>query len=103
MAPGEHAVISLLLRRTRGKCKMVTDFFVNNSTPLVFGRGRHFDSRLDPGEAALTLRLVGGQTQRNSYVPNDGELGPVSATAFSRRDWLDLLTDLGEWCSFTPV
>jgi len=103
LAPDEHAVVSTLLRRTRRKREMVTDFLVGGSTPLACGRKRYFDSKLGPDEATLTLRVAGERGQRNSYVPNDGGLGPFLASAFSRRAWIDLLADLGEWCPFTPV
>ena len=82
---------------------MVTDFFVDGSTPLVFGRRRYFQAELDHDEGALTLRAIGGRGQRNSYITRDGELGPIAATSFSRQDWARLFSDLGEWCPFTPV
>ena len=102
LAPDEHAIVSSLLRRTRGKSEMVTDFFVSDSMPLVYGRRRYFESPLDSNEAALTLCVIGEHRQRNSYIPNDGELRPIPMSAFSRRDWIDLLAHLGEWCSFVP-
>jgi hypothetical protein len=100
LAPDEHRIVSSLLKRTRGKCNMVTDFFADDSTPVVFGRKRYFDSRLDPDEAAMTLGMIERLGQRNSYIPRGGDLGPISVNAFSRRDWIDLFTDLGEWCPF---
>jgi len=103
LAPDEHAVVSTLLRGARRKCEMVTDFFVGGSVPLVYGRKRYFGSKLGPDEAALTLRVAGERGLRNSYVPNDGALGPISASALRRRNWLDLFGDLGEWCPFEPV
>jgi len=103
LAPDEHAVVSSLLRATGGTCRMVTDFFVDGSTPLVCGRKRYFESKLDSGEAALTLGLVGKPSRRNSYIPMDGELGSIPLSLFSRTDWVDLFHDLGEWCPFTPV
>ena len=103
LAPDEHAVVSSLIRRAQGTRVMVTDFFVDSSTPLIYGRKRYFSSKLGPDEAASTLNVVGGRGQRNSYIPNDGELGPILLSSFSRRDWVDLLAGLGEWCPFTPV
>ena len=103
LAPDEHAIGSFILQRVRGKCEMVTDFFVDGSTPLVFGRRRYFNSKLGPDEAALALRKVGERHQRSSYVPQDGELGPVPVSSISQRDWIDLVAELGEWCPFTPV
>jgi hypothetical protein len=102
LAPDEHALVSFLLERTRGKCKMVTDFLVEGSTPLVLGRKRYFDSSLAPDEAISTLRVVGERGQRNSYIPGDGSIGPTSSTP-SLHDWFGLFADLGEWCPFTPV
>ena len=103
LAPDEHAVASFILKRVRGECKMVTDFLVDGSTPLVFGGKRYFDSKLNADEAALTLRRVGERSQRNSYIPQDGMLGLVPVSSIGRRDWIDLFTELGEWCPFIPV
>jgi hypothetical protein len=102
LAPDEHAVVSFLVERARGNCEMITDFLVDGSTPLVLGRRRYFDSRLDPDEATSTLRVAGERGQRNSYIPRNGRFDLSTMSAPSRRDWSDLFADLGEWCSFTP-
>jgi hypothetical protein len=103
LAPDEYAVVSSLFSRTSGAWEMVTDFFVDGCTPLLFGRKRYFDSRLDSYEAASTLCVVGKRGPRNSYLPNDGEIGPIPTSALARSDWVDLLSDLGEWCPFIPI
>jgi len=103
LAPDEHAVVSFLLGRASGNCEMITDFPVEGSTPLVLGRKRYFDSRLNPAEAISTLRVVGEREQRNSYIRRDRSLRLSSVPAISRRDWIDLFADLGEWCPLTPV
>jgi len=103
LAPDEHAVVSSLFRRTRGVWEMVTDFFVDGSTPLLFGRKRYFKSELDSYEAASTLGVVGKRGRRNSYLPNDGEIGSIPTCALARSDWVDLLSNLGEWCPFIPI
>jgi len=103
LAPDEHAVVSFLLEKARGNCEMITDFPVEGSTPIVLGRKRYFDSRLNPAETVSTLRVVDERGQRNSYLLRDGKLGPGLVTAPSRHDWLGLFADLGEWCSFTPI
>ena len=103
LAPDEHAVVSFLLKRGGGNCKMVTDFLVDGSTPFVLGKKRYFDSRLSPDEAASTLRIVGERGQRNSYIPGDGKIGPSQSSGPDPYDWFGLFADLGEWCSFTPV
>ena len=74
LAPDEHAVVSLLLEKARGNCEMITDYFVDGSTPLILGRKRYFESRLDPDEAASTLRVVGERRQRNPYIRGNGIL-----------------------------
>jgi len=103
LAPDEHAVVSFLLEKARGKCEMITDFVVDGSTPIVLGRKRYFDSKLAPAEAAATLRAVGEQGRRNSYVHRDGNLRLSSSSGISRQDWTDLFSDLGDWCPFTLV
>jgi len=103
LAPDENALVSCLLEKARGKCEMITDFVVDGSTPIVLGRKRYFDSKLDPAEAAATLRAVGEQGQRNSYIHGDGNLRLTSSSGISRHDWTDLFSDLGEWCPFTLV
>jgi len=103
LAPDEHAVFSFLLGKTRGKCEMITDYFVDGSTPLVLGRKRYFESKLDPDEAVSTLGAVGERRQRNSYIPRDGILRLSPVRGISRRDWVDLFAGLGEWCPFMPV
>ena len=103
LAPDEHAVASFLLEKTQGKCEMITDFLVDGSTPLVLGKKRYFDSKLDADEAASTLRVVGERRERNSYIRRDGNLGLRSVSGISRADWTDLFADLGDWCPFTPV
>jgi hypothetical protein len=103
LAPDEHALVSFLLKRTRGGCKMITDFVVDGSTQLVLGKKRYFESWLGPDGAITTLRVVGERGQRNSYIPRDGKIGPSPSSALGPHDWLRLFADLGEWCSFTPV
>ena len=102
LAPDEHAVVSFLVERAKGNCEMITDFLADGSIPLVLGRKRYFDSRLDPDEATSTLRVAGKRGQRNSYIPRDGRIDLGAMSAPSRRDWSDLLAYLGEWCSFAP-
>jgi len=101
LAPDEHAVLSFLLKRAVKDCEMVTDFHVEGSTPVVFGRRRYFDSWLDSVKAVSTLRVIDEGGLRNSYLPGDGKIGPTSA--ISRLDWLGLFAELGEWCPFKPV
>ena len=103
LAPDEHAVVTFLLKKARGGCEMITDFFVEGSTPLVLGRKRYFGSKLSTDEAASTLRIAGERRQRNSYIRRDGNLRVSSVSGISRRDWSDLNAELGEWCPFTPV
>ena len=103
LAPDEHAVVSFLLEKARGNCEVITDFIADGSTPLVLGRKRYFDSNLDPDEVASTLRAVGEQGQRNSYILSDGNLRLSSVSEISRRDWTHLFADLGEWCPFAPI
>jgi len=103
LAPDEHSVVSFLLEKAGEDCKMITDFFVDGSTSLVVGRKLYFDSKFHPAEASSTLRAVGEQGQRNSYIHRDGNLRLSSFSGIRRRDWADLFVDLGEWCPFTPA
>jgi len=103
LAPDEHAVVTFLLKRIRGDCEMITDFPVEGSTPLVIGRKRYFDSKINPEMAVSTLRVVEERGQRNSYLRRDGRIGPSPVSAPGRHDWLGLFSDLGEWCPFNPV
>lgn len=103
LAPDEHALVSFLLERVRGKCQMITDFHVDGSTALVLGRRRYFKSRLGPKETTSTLRAAGERLQRNSYIPMDGRIDLGLPFAPSPDDWSGLFAELGEWCPFTPV
>ncbi|HXW95245.1 MAG TPA: hypothetical protein VEJ19_06030 [Nitrososphaerales archaeon] len=103
LAPDEHAVVSFLLERVRGNCEMITDFLVDGCNPIVLGRKRYFDSKVSSGEAVSTLRVVGERSQRNSYIPGDGNFRISWISAVTERDWTDLFAYMGEWCSFTPV
>jgi len=103
LAPDEHAVVSFLLKKAREGCEMVTDFPLEGSTPFVLGRKRYFDSSLDSDMAASTLRVIDERGQRNSYLPRDGKMGLGPVSALSRREWLGLFAELGEWCPFAPV
>jgi len=103
LAPDEHTLVSFVLVRYTGNCEMITDFYIDRSAALVLGRKRYFNSRLDPDEAASTLRVVGERGRRNSYIPKDGKIGPSPSSTRNEKDWVDLFAELGEWCPFRPV
>lgn len=102
LSPDEHAVASFLFKHARGDCDMVTDFPDEKSVIKMLGRRRYFNSKIDPATAAMTLRLAGAKSVRNSYLPRDGMLGLESFDKPSALDWAGLFKELGEWCYFTP-
>jgi hypothetical protein len=102
LSPDEHAVSSFLFEHTSGACDVVTDFPEEGSMIKMLGRRRYFDSRIGPSTAAMTLRVAGAKSARNSYLPRDGMLGLTSFERPSAMDWLGLFKELGEWCYFTP-
>ena len=102
LSPDERAVITFLLGRANGTCRVLTDFPENGSVVRVLGRRRYFDSKISPAMAAMTLRVAGTQYSKNSYLPRDGILELPCIERPSDADWLDLFDELGEWCYFTP-
>ncbi len=103
LAPDEHAVVSLLLKGSRARCSLVTDFPVTGSIPRICGRKRYYDSRLEIGEALSSLRVVGSRFPRNSYLARDGlfQLGEFRLP--SSDDWRSLFHEVEDWCSSVPT
>ena len=103
LTPDEHAIASLILRRTEGECEVVTDFPAEDSAPRICGRKRYYVSSIEAGEALATLRVAGARGPRNSYLKRDGTLGLGRFRPPTRQEWLDLFEGTGEWCSFAPA
>jgi hypothetical protein len=102
LSPDEHAMSSFLFKHARGECDMVTDFPGEESAIKMLGRRRYFNSKIDSATAAMTLRVAGSESVRNSYLPRDGMVGFASFDEPSAQDWVGLFKELGEWCYFTP-
>jgi hypothetical protein len=102
LSPDEHAVASFLLEHTSSACGVLTDFPEEGSVIRMLGRRRYFNSKVNPATAAMTLRVAGAKSVRNSYLPRDGMLGLASFDKPSALDWVGLFKELGEWCYFTP-
>jgi hypothetical protein len=101
LAPDEHAVVTHLLRSSRGSCRVLTDFPGHCSKLVVYRGKRYFDSRVEATYAAETLRHTDEGSARNSYVPRNGVLELRGASCLERRTIADLFESLGEWCSFS--
>jgi hypothetical protein len=102
LSPDEHAVVSTILRLTKGRCVMVTNFPFDGAASRICGGKQYYEGPIDSAEAASTLRQVGGSSRRNSYVPRDATLTFDRLFSPSEAELSSLLGSLGEWCYFTP-
>jgi len=98
LTPDERLVALGLLRL--GSCRLVTDFIIDDPTPLYCGRRRYFQVAGDTAEAASTLRVAGRKLPRNSYLPKEGIFRLRAGPLLPRLE--GVFRDLGEWCFFTP-
>jgi hypothetical protein len=103
LTPDEHAVVTLLAKRTNGECRLLTDYPTDGSTTRIFGSKRYYESSLGPLEAESTLRQVGKRASRNSYVLSNGALTLDTFVLPSREALTHLFEGLGEWCFFQPI
>ena len=103
LTPDEHAVVSFLLKRAKGECRLLTDYPTDRSILRVYGRRRYYESEIRPSDAGSTLRSVGRKAFRNSYLPSTGALIFGSLAQPSKEELAQLFKDLGEWCYFQPT
>ncbi len=103
LTPDEHAVISFLIKKAQGECKLLTDYPTDASTLRIYGRRRYHESKLRPPDVGSTLRSVGRRAFRNSYIPRNGALIFESLDLPSKEELAHFFQDLGEWCYFEPV
>ena len=98
LTPDERLVALSLLRF--GGCRLVTDFIIDDPTPLYCGRRRYFQVASYSADAASTLRGADEKLPRNSYLPKEGIIRLRNGPLLSRLE--EVLRDLGEWCFFVP-
>ena len=102
LAPDEHLVCSLLIRKGRG-CELVTDFPCDGSNSMTLGRKLYFSSALESKEAISTLRAVGTRKPRNSYLRRDGFLKVAGFSPPGKVELYEAFSEIGDWCSFEPA
>ncbi|HEV2139061.1 MAG TPA: hypothetical protein VGR53_09480, partial [Nitrososphaerales archaeon] len=100
LTPDEHAVVSLLFKKAKGECRLLTDYPTDGSTLKIYGRRRYYESEIRASDACSTLRSVGRKAFRNSYLPSNGALIFESLDLPSRDEIAHLFQGLGEWCYF---
>jgi len=96
LAPDERAIYAAVLSSGTSLTPLVTDFPVEGSIVRRIGRRQYYVSKLEPSEAASTLRGMGSARERNTYLPRDSFLSFDSAPF--KEALLDLFEDLGDWC-----
>ena len=101
LMPDERAVYSALLSSSTSLTPLVTDFPVEGSVVRRIGRRQYYDSRLDPAEAASTLRGIGPANERNTYLPRNSILS-LSPAKLPKDELFDVFEGLGDWCFFSP-
>lgn len=97
LAPDERAVYSAVLSSQASLTPLVTDFPIEGSVIRRIGHRQFYDSKLEPTEAASTLRGLGPAQERNTYLPRDSilSLGPAR---LPRTELIGLFERLGDWC-----
>ncbi len=103
LTPDEHAIASFLLKRTRGRCELFTDFPVDGSVLSIHGRKRYYNSTMGHRMAESTLRTSGERAARNSYLRRDGTLGLHGFDSPTREAWTRLFEGMGDWCYLIPT
>jgi hypothetical protein len=103
LTPDEYDVVSLLIKKAKGECRLLTDYPTEGSTLRIYGRKRYYESGLSPREAESTLRSIAHKSQRNSYIPREGSLTFDGFDLPSKEELADLFESLGEWCYFQPA
>ena len=101
LTPDEREVYSTLLSSSTSLTPLVTDFPVEGSVVRRIGRRQYYNSRLEPREAASTLRGMGPAQERNTYLPRDSILS-LTPARLPKGELLDVFKALGDWCFFAP-
>jgi hypothetical protein len=102
LAPDEHMICTSVIRSAR-RIGIVADFPSFGAEAIVVGRQRYFKSTLAKAEALATLRVIGKEESRNSYLARDGTLRLIGFSMPGKRALIDLFAGLGEWCFFRPI
>jgi len=102
LAPDEHQICASMIRLAR-RIGIVADFPSFGAEAFVVGRQRYFKSTLAKAEALATLRVIGEEESRNSYLARDGTLRLIGFSMPGKRALIDLFAGLGDWCFFRPI
>lgn len=97
LTPDERAVYAAVLSWRALSTPLVTDFPVEGSVVKRIGHRQYYDSRLEPREAAFTLRGIGPSRERNTYLPRNSLLR-LSPSPLPERRLLALLGEPNDWC-----
>lgn len=99
LTPDERVVYSAVLTTRASLTPLVTDFPAEGSAVRRIGRRQYYDSRLEPKEAASTLRGFGPAQERNAYLPRDSLLS-FDQPSLPKEELLGAFEALGDWCFF---
>jgi hypothetical protein len=102
LSPDEHAVVSTVLRLAGGRCTILANFPFDGAASRICGGKQYYEGPIDSKEAASTLSQAGGSLRRSSYVPRDAILAFDHEISLPESPLASLISDLGEWCFFTP-
>jgi hypothetical protein len=103
LSPDEKVVASMLIRSASEGCSLFTDFPRKLGGVRIVGNKQYHESFLEPEEALATLREVGRNQPRNSYLPGDGLLRLRAFVPPLSSSLRTISRELGEWCYFMPA
>jgi hypothetical protein len=98
LSPDERAVAAAILSACSGKAPVLTDFPSEGCRVRIYGGRQYYESKLEPAEAAATLRVAGEKGPRTTYLPADGMFLVDSGRLPRGPETRALFDALGEWC-----
>jgi hypothetical protein len=98
--PDELLVYSRILEAAIGGCSLLTDFPTDGSKSSIIGRRLYYESWLPATECISLIRTACERGERNAYFPKSGVIKFERLRRFSKRDMVEIVSNLGEWCQF---
>jgi len=97
LTPDERVVYTAMLSSRATATPLVTDFPTEGSAVKRIGRKQYYASRLEPHEAASTLRGLGSLDEKNTYLPRNSLLS-LNPASVPKKELGGAFRDLGDWC-----
>ena len=102
LTPDEALVYSRVLAVASGTCTFLTDFPTRHSKMTLIGKRVFYKTELPVEQFAGMIGTMPGRVGRNVYLPENGMMNFTHQRDLSPADRSEIISNLGEWCTYEP-